>query len=45
MPMPQKDFYLMPVVEFIDKVPKEIIEKVKLSWNEDMEGKARSVLR
>lgn len=40
MPMPQREFYLTPVAEFIDKMPKEIMEKVKLSWNEDMEGKA-----
>nr|XP_012227949.1 PREDICTED: uncharacterized protein LOC105675400 isoform X1 [Linepithema humile]XP_012227950.1 PREDICTED: uncharacterized protein LOC105675400 isoform X1 [Linepithema humile] len=38
MPMPQRDFYLTPVAEFIDKVPKEIMEKVQLSWNEDMEA-------
>lgn len=38
MPMPQKDFYLAPVIEFVDKVPKEIIEKVRPSGNEDVEG-------
>jgi len=39
MPMPQKDFYLTPIIEFVDKVPKEIIEKVQPSRNEDIEGK------
>ncbi|KAL0103149.1 hypothetical protein PUN28_017464 [Cardiocondyla obscurior] len=38
MPMPQKDFYLLPVIEFVDKVPKEIIEKVRPSENEDVEA-------
>ncbi|XP_018308135.1 uncharacterized protein [Mycetomoellerius zeteki] len=38
MPMPQKDFYLMPIIEFVDKVPKEIIEKVQPSRNEDVEA-------
>ncbi|XP_077271941.1 uncharacterized protein LOC143902700 isoform X1 [Temnothorax americanus] len=38
MPMPQKDFYLTPIVEFVDKVPKEIIEKVRPSENEDVEA-------
>lgn len=38
MPMPQKDFYLAPIIEFADKVPREIIEKVQPSANEDVEG-------
>lgn len=38
MPMPQKDFYLTPVIEFVDKVPKEIIEKVRPSGDEDVEA-------
>ncbi|XP_018392509.1 PREDICTED: uncharacterized protein LOC108771665 isoform X2 [Cyphomyrmex costatus] len=38
MPMPQKDFYLTPIIEFVDKVPKEIIEKVQPSENEDVEA-------
>ncbi|XP_039311071.1 uncharacterized protein LOC105200249 isoform X3 [Solenopsis invicta] len=38
MPMPQKDFYLTPVIEFVDKVPKEIIEKVQPSAKEDVEA-------
>lgn len=42
MPMPQKDFYLAPVIEFVDKVPKEIIEKVRPSGNEDVEGSIRN---
>ncbi|XP_018374482.1 PREDICTED: uncharacterized protein LOC108768529 isoform X1 [Trachymyrmex cornetzi] len=38
MPMPQKDFYLTPIIEFVDKVPKKIIEKVQPSRNEDVEA-------
>lgn len=38
MPMPQKDFYLAPVIEFADQVPREIIEKVRPSANENVEG-------
>ncbi|XP_012525975.1 uncharacterized protein LOC105830869 isoform X2 [Monomorium pharaonis] len=38
MPMPQKDFYLTPIIEFVDKVPKEIIEKVRPSADEDVEA-------
>ncbi|XP_011646249.1 uncharacterized protein LOC105432933 isoform X1 [Pogonomyrmex barbatus] len=38
MPMPQKDFYLAPVIEFVDRVPKEIIEKVQSSGNDDVEA-------
>lgn len=41
MPMPQKDFYLTPVIEFVDKVPKEIIQKVQPSADEDVEGSTR----
>lgn len=43
MPMPQKDFYLTPVIEFVDKVPKEIIEKVQPSAKEDVEGSRRRI--
>lgn len=38
MPMPQKDFYLTPVVEFVDKVPKEMIDKIRPCANENTEG-------
>ncbi|XP_018338565.1 PREDICTED: uncharacterized protein LOC108746350 isoform X2 [Trachymyrmex septentrionalis] len=38
MPMPQKDFYLTSIIEFVDKVPKEIIEKVQPSRNGDVEA-------
>ncbi|XP_011865680.1 PREDICTED: uncharacterized protein LOC105560837 [Vollenhovia emeryi] len=38
IPMPQKDFCLAPIIEFADKVPKEIIEKVRPSENEDVEA-------
>lgn len=40
MPMPQKDFYLAPIIEFADTVPREIIEEVRPSANEDVEGNA-----
>lgn len=39
VPTPQRDFYLAPIIEFVDTVSKEIIEKVRSSGNEDMEGK------
>ncbi|XP_032665787.1 uncharacterized protein LOC116841668 isoform X2 [Odontomachus brunneus] len=38
VPTPQRDFYLVPIIEFVDTVPKEIIEKVRSSGNEDMEA-------
>lgn len=45
VPTPQRDFYLAPIIEFVDTVSREIIEKVRSSDNEDTEGKKRSVLR
>lgn len=41
MPMPQRDFYLTPVIEFVDTVPMEIIEKVRPSRSENAEGDTR----
>ncbi|XP_025267179.1 uncharacterized protein LOC105259582 isoform X2 [Camponotus floridanus] len=38
MPMPRKDFYLTPVVEFVDKVPKEMIDKIRPCANENTEA-------
>jgi len=38
IPMPQRDFYLAPITEFVDRVPKEITDKVQSSGNEDGEG-------
>ncbi|XP_020281983.1 proteoglycan 4 isoform X2 [Pseudomyrmex gracilis] len=38
VPMPQRDFYLTPVIEFVDTVPKKIIEKVRPSRNENAEA-------
>ncbi|XP_025158286.1 uncharacterized protein LOC105181795 isoform X2 [Harpegnathos saltator] len=38
VPTPQRDFYLSSIIEFVDTVPKEIIEKVRSSGNEDMEA-------
>lgn len=41
VPTPQRDFYLAPIIEFVDTVSKEIIEKVRSFGDEDMEGKKR----
>lgn len=38
MPMPQKDFYLTPIIEFIDGAPKEMLDKIRPSANEDVEA-------
>ncbi|GAB1865238.1 Serine-rich adhesin for platelets [Camponotus japonicus] len=38
MPMPQKDFYLTPVIEFVDRVPKEMINKIRPCANENTEA-------
>lgn len=43
MPMPQKDFYLTPVIEFVDRVPKEMIDKIRPCANENVEGNAYCV--
>lgn len=41
MPMPQKDFYLRPIIEFVDRAPKEMIDKIRPSANKDVKGIAR----
>ncbi|XP_014486857.1 PREDICTED: serine/arginine repetitive matrix protein 2 isoform X2 [Dinoponera quadriceps] len=38
VPTPQRDFYLAPIIEFVDTVPKEIVGKVRSSGNEDTEA-------
>lgn len=41
VPMPRKDFYLTPIIEFVDRAPKEMIDKIRPSVHEDVEGSAR----
>ncbi|XP_050459298.1 LOW QUALITY PROTEIN: mucin-17-like [Cataglyphis hispanica] len=36
MPIPQKDFYLRPIIEFVDRAPKEMIDKIRPSANKDI---------
>jgi len=43
IPMPQRDFYLAPITEFVDRVPREIIDRVQSSGNEDAEGNTRCI--
>lgn len=40
VPMPQRDFYLAPIIEFVDRVPKKIADKIRPSGNEGAEGNA-----
>lgn len=45
VPMPQRDFHLAPITEFVDRVPKEIIDEIRPSANEDTEGNATLLWR
>ncbi|XP_050459524.1 uncharacterized protein LOC126855697 [Cataglyphis hispanica] len=36
MPILQKDFYLRPITEFVDRAPKEMIDKIQPSANKDV---------
>lgn len=38
VPTPQRDFYLTPIIEFVDTMPKEIINNIRSAGNEDVEG-------
>ncbi|XP_029164013.1 uncharacterized protein LOC114935355 isoform X2 [Nylanderia fulva] len=38
VPMPQKDFYLTPIIEFVDRAPKEMIDKIRPAVQEDVEA-------
>lgn len=38
VPLPQKEFYLTPIIEFVDKAPKEMIDKIRPAVHEDAEA-------
>lgn len=38
VPMPQRDFYLLPIMEFVDRIPQEIIANIRTAGNNDTEG-------
>lgn len=40
MATPQKDFYLTPIIEFVDRAPKEMIDKIRPSANKNVKGNA-----
>lgn len=43
VPTPRRDFYLSPIIEFVDTAPREIVDKVRPSVNEDVEGDWRDI--
>lgn len=43
MHVSRKEFYLVPIIEFIETVPKEISEQISLPAGKDMEGELFSI--